>query len=339
VAISGNTAVVGSNHYQQGASAYVFVRSGKTWSQQVELNSSDEAANDYFSYSVAISGTTAIVGAPGKNVSSGVAYVFVLSGTNWTQQAELTASDAARNDAFGWSLAISGSTAVVGAPGHNSFAGAAYVFTQTGVTWAEQAELTASDGVASDRFGWSVANSGSIAIVGAYLKNSYSGAAYVFMRSGTAWTQQAELTPSDGASDDFFGESVAISGTTAMVGAFGKNSYSGAAYVFARSGTSWPQQAELSASNGALDAEFGFSVAVSGTTAVVGANHGNSARGAAYVFVQSGTAWTQQDQLTASDGAAYDMFGSSVAVRGSTVIVGAPDKNSLTGAAYVFVIP
>ena len=120
-------------------------------------------------------------------------------------------------------MAISGSTAVVGARGKNSFTGAAYVFARSGTTWSQQAKLTAADAAANDNFGYSVAISGSTAVVGAPVKNSETGAAYVFVRSGTAWSQQAELTASDAAANDRFGWSVAISGSTVVVGASGKN--------------------------------------------------------------------------------------------------------------------
>ena len=153
-------------------------------------------------------------------------YVFVQSGTTWNQQAELTASDGAAYDLFGVSVAISGSTAIVGAGGKtvasNADQGAAYIFTQSGGVWSQQAELIASDGSAYDWFGLSVAVDGGTAVAGAYNKtvgpNSGQGAAYVFTQSGTSWSQQAELTAADGDSYDQFSGSVAVSGTTALVG-------------------------------------------------------------------------------------------------------------------------
>ncbi len=249
----------------------------------------------------------------------------------------LTASDGTSSDGFANALAISGSTAVVGASGKNSLTGAAYVFTRTGSTWSQQAELSASDGVAGDFFGYSVAISGSIVVVGAYGKNSGAGAAYVFGRSGTTWTQQAEVTAADGGAPDFFGVSVAISGSTAIVGAYNKNSHVGAAEVFVGSGGTWTHQAELTASDGVSPDFFGFSVAISGSTAVVGTDSqpGSNGKNAAYVFVRSVTTWTQQAELTASDGGAQDGFGLAVAISGSTALIGAPGKNS--GVAYAFV--
>ncbi len=307
-----------------------------TWSQQAELTASDGTSNDYLGFSVAVSGTTALVGTYGKNNFAGAAYVFVRSGSTWSQQAKLTAADGAANDRFGWSVAVSGGTALVGAPDKNSGAGAAYMFVRSGTSWSQQAELTASDGAASDYFGYAVALNGSTALIGANGKDGSAGAAYVFVRSGTSWSQQAELTAADGAANDNFGQSVALSGGTALVGAYGNNSNTGAAYVFVRSGTSWSQQAELTAADGAANDNFGQSVALSGTTALVGANGHNNA-GAAYVFVRSRASWSQQAELTASDGAAGAYFGYAVALSGNSAVVGAPLKNSSTGAAYVFV--
>jgi hypothetical protein len=303
-------------------------------SQQARLTASDGAKHDNFGWSVALSGTTAVVGADTKNSGTGAAYVFTRSGSTWSQQAKLTASDGASGDDFGFSVALSGSTAVVGADTKNSSTGAAYVFTRSGTTWTQQAKLTASDAAASDSFGFSVAIANSTAVVGADTKNSSTGAAYVFVRSGTTWSQQAKLTASDAAANGFFGYSAALSGSTAVVGAIGGNR-TGEAYVFTRSGTTWTQQAKLTASGGIAGDEFGYSVALSGTTAVVGAINNNAGTGAAYVFTRSGTTWTQQAKLTASDGASSDFFGNSVAIVNSTAVVGAPD-NLGTGAAYVF---
>jgi hypothetical protein len=334
VAIAKSTAVVGApgNNSNTGA-AYVFARSGSTWSQQAKLTATDGAGNDFFGISVALSGTTAVVGAYGRNLFTGVGLVFGLP----LQQARLTASHRAANDNFGWSVAISGSTAVVGAYGKNSDTGAAYVFVRSGSTWSQQAKLTATDGAARDFFGYSVALSGSTAVVGAIGNNSLAGAAYVFTGSGGTWSQQAELTASDGAASDFFGASVALSGSTAVVGAPGNNASTGAAYVFTGSGGTWSQQAELTAADGAPSDNFGNSVALSGSTAVVGAPSANPSPGAAYVFVRSASGhWSQRAKLTATDGASGDNFGNSVALSGSTAVVGAPGNNSFTGAAYVF---
>jgi len=362
VALSGDTALVGSYgaNAHQGA-AYVFTRSGSAWSLQQQLNPSDGAPGDRFGISVALSGDTALVGAYyhtiGTNVRQGAAYVFTRSGTTWSQQAQLTASDGAANDEFGWSVALSGDTALVGAWKDNIDAnakqGSVYVFTRSGSTWNQQAKLTASDGAAGDQFGTSLALSGDTAVVGAYYDdvtgNQDQGSAYVFTRSGTTWSQQAHLIASDGAADDLFGISVALSGDTALVGAcfynVGGNFRQGSAYIFTRSGTSWSQQAKLTAADGAAGDFFGGSVALSGDTALVGAfldDVGvNADQGSAYVFTGSGSTWSQQIKLTASDGAAGDNFSYlAVALSGDTALVGAylddVGANADQGAAYFY---
>ncbi len=343
--------------------------------QQAELTASDGAAGDQFGFSIALSGdgNTAVVGAFGHtvngNVYQGAAYVFTNSGGNWSQQAELSASDGAAGDWFGDSVALSGdgNTAVLGASGHavngNQIQGAAYVFTNSAGSWSQQAELTASDGVYDDEFGISVALSsdGNTALVGALFhtvngNTNYQGAAYVFANSAGSWSQQQELTASDGAGGDLFGNSVTLSsdGNTALVGAYAHtvngNRYQGAGYVFTNSAGSWSQQAELTASDGVYDDEFGISVALSsdGNTALVGAlfhtvNGNTNYQGAAYVFANSAGSWSQQQELTASDGAGGDLFGNSVTLSsdGNTALAGAPyhtvNGNANQGAAYTFV--
>lgn len=367
IAVSGNTVVVGAPQHTVGSNstqgaAYVFVQSGGTWTEQAELIASDGTAFDVFGWSVAVGGSTVVVGARGRTIGSnnsqGAVYVFVESGGTWSQQAELTALDGSAYNYFGNSVALSGSMIVVGAPGHGTGSstsqGAVYMFTQTGTNWSQQAELTASDGVAYDELGSSVAVSGSTALVGAPCHPAVGGcgpgAAYVFVESGATWSQQAELTASDGVPQDEFGWSVALDASTAVVGAtlhsVGSNqNYQGAAYVFVQSGGTWSQQAELSASDGVSYDEFGFSVAVNGSTALLSApchpapSQGTCGPGAAYVFTQSGTSWSQQAELTASDGVGNDDFGWSVALDGSTAVGGAPHhtagSNQFQGAAYV----
>jgi FG-GAP repeat len=321
----------------------VAVRTGGTpWTRRAEFPRAASTTRE-FGDSVAISGSTAVVGAPHTNKNAGAAYVFTRSGTTWTEQARLTPSRVARGDNFGWSVAISGSTAVVGAPAgdrdpRHVVRGVAYVFTRSATTWSQRARLAPSNGTRGDQFGNSVAVAGTTAVVSSpYLPAvTGTGAAYVFVPSGTTWSQQAELTASDGAAGDQFGNAVAISGSTAVIGAPYNNGATGAAYVFTRSGTTWTQQAKLTASDHADSDLFGIAVAISGSTAVVGAPFRHAQTGAAYVFTRSGTTWTQQAKLTASDGAGSDFFGDAVAVSGSTAVVCAPLKDSSSGAAYVF---
>ena len=365
VALSGDTALVGVMSDDVGAnadqgSAYVFTRSGSICSQQQKLTASDGVAGDQFGYSVALAGDTALVGSYGDdvggNADQGSAYVFTRSGTAWSQQTKLTASDGAANDGFGLSVALSGDTALMGAYGDdvggNADQGSAYVFTRTGTTWSQQAKLTAPDGAAGDTFGTSAALSDDTALVGANHAavggNSNQGSAYVFTRSGTTWNQQTKLTASDGSAYDNFGFSVALSVNTALVGAqddtVGANNEQGSAYVFTRSGTTWSQQTKLTAADGSEYNDFGSSVALSGETAFVGVLKdpvgGNAYQGSAYVFTRSGVTWSLQAKLTASDGAAGDLFGRSVALSGDTALVGAyrndVGSNDDQGSAYFY---
>jgi hypothetical protein len=346
VAISGDVAIVGAPKSRDAGnnsgSAYIFVRNGNTWEEQAKLTASDAAQDDFFGLSVAINGDVAIVGAhlnDDAGNASGSAYVFVRNGDTWQQQAKLTASDAAQYFYFGRSVAISGDVAIVGA---GNDPGSAYVFVRNGDIWQQQAKLTASDDIPEDedRFGSSVAISGDVVIVGDYWQGepyNRPGAAYIFVRNGDIWQQQAKLTTSDAARYPLFGSSVAISGDVAIVGAHWNEdagSQSGAAYVFVRNGNTWQQQAKLTASDAAEEDRFGRSVAISGDVAIVGAHWNDDAgdrSGSAYVFVRNGNMWQQQRKLTTCDASAYDWFGHSVAISGDVAIVGAPLKRDDTG--------
>jgi len=318
-----------------------------------EITASDSAVGAYFGCSVAISGNTAVAGAPGANNGHGVAYVFTRSGLTWYQVAELTDPNDGLFDTFGNAVAISGNTVVIAAPGVNSDQGAAYVFTQSGSTWNQVAELTSSD-PAADFIGSSVAIGGNTIVVGAYATdvngNLQQGAAYVFTEPGNGWanmTQTSRLTAADGAATDCFGSSVSIDGNTIAVGAPGDFSgQTGKAYVFAEPGAGWgnmTQTAELTSSDSSGDDEFGESVSISGNTVVVGARLATAGQtGAAYVFTESGSGWadmTQTAELTASDSAQDDYFGHAVSISGNTVAVGATEANGSQGEAYVFTEP
>jgi hypothetical protein len=367
VAISGNTAVAGAWSHDVGANqtqgaAWVFVRNGTTWTQQQKLTASDGAAMDGFGITVAIDGDTIIVGAwhdgVGTNFNQGSAYVFVRSGTTWTEQQRLIAPDGTPGAEFGHSVAIDGDTVIVGAyqatVGGMGDAGAAYVFVRSGTVWTQQQKLTASDAASSDHFS-NVAIDGETALVGAGSDdvggNLDQGSAYVFVRSGTVWTQQQKLAASDGAQNDFFGggrQHVAIDGNTVVVGAtyddVGSNLEQGSAYVFVRSGTTWTEQQHLVASDGSTSRAFG-TVAIDGDTIIVGAPNAivglYPAVGAGYIFTRSGTTWTERQVIIASDGAERDNFGNSVAIDGNKIFIGSPSADigmqSTQGAAYVFI--
>ncbi|HEX8119317.1 MAG TPA: Calx-beta domain-containing protein [Pyrinomonadaceae bacterium] len=338
-----------------------------TFVQQGKLEASDGAAQDNLGFSVAVSGDTAVVGAPadavGSNSRQGSVYVYVRTGSTWSFQQKLTASDGVANDEFGYAVAIEGETIFVGrhftqVGNAARTRGSVYVYTRAGTTWAQSlSALTPTDAADGDLFGSSLAVDNGTLVVGALQKNSgatfFQGAAYVFVRSGATWTQQQKLVATEGADGDFFGQSVAVEGDTAVVGAIfddnvGAAANQGAAYVYTRAGTVWSLQQKLTASDAALNDEFGQSVAVEGNTVVVGArgdSFGTSPntvllQGSAYVFTRSGGAWTQAQKLSAFDGAAQDQFGWAVALSGSTAVVGAylndVEGQQDQGSAYVF---
>jgi len=311
VAISGdgNTAIVGS--YRQGedafdsGAAYIFTRSGTTWTQQQKIRAADKQQYDHFGWSVSISsdGNTAIVGAPDEDTwgtDTGAAYIFTRSGTTWSQQRKIQSSDIQQYDYFGYSVSISsdGNTAIVGAVDEDTGgdnAGAAYIFTRSGTTWSKQQKIQASDKEVNDLFGHSVAISpdGNSAIVAAIYEGTSgtqkAGAAYIFTRSGTTWTQQAKIQASDREQNEWFGWSVSMSGdgNTALVGA--GSYYTRPAYIFTRSGTTWTEQDKIQPSGQQDQDFFGRSVSISsdGNIALVGAGGEDTGAGAAYVFETS----------------------------------------------------
>lgn len=367
VGVSGDTVVVGApwedstqttvtngdtaswdNSGMKNGAAYVFVRSGGTWTQRAYLKAPNGDADDNLGYSVAVSGDTVVVGAwcedsnqtvvtngsaaSADNSASyaGAVYVFVWSGTAWSQQAYLKPPNATSGYYFGEAIAVSWDTIVVGSQMESSGqttitngstaptdyarpgSGAAYVFVRSGVEWAQQAFLKAPNAGSTDHFGWSVAASADTVVVGAYNEDS----------AQTAIWNGSTADSNDSAAD------------------------AGAAYVFVRSAGLWSQQAYLKAPNAEAGDWFGHSVAVSGDTVVVGANREDSAQvtitngttassdndatdsGSAYVFFRSGATWSHEAYLKAPNAEAGDKFGHSVAVSGDTVVVGANQEGS-----------
>jgi hypothetical protein len=322
------------------------------WTEIQKLLPSDGAASDYFGYSVSLDGDTALIGAYTDDnngaTNSGSAYVFIRTGTSWTQQAKLLAADVTADDMFGYSVSLSGDTALIGAVSDDDGRGSAYVFARTDTTWTQQQKLLVPDGTINDFFGGSVSLSDDTALISVHGDDdngAQSGSAYVFTRSGTNWTLQQKLLAADGTASDYFGYSASLTGDTALIGADGDDDNgvdSGSAYVFTRTGTTWTQQAKLLASYGAVYDSFGWSVSLSSDTALIGApfddDNGNSS-GSAYVFTRTGTTWTQQVKLLASDGAVADRFGWRVSLSGDTALFGVRwdgDNGGNSGSAYVF---
>jgi hypothetical protein len=328
--------------------------SAQTQAEVQKFRGVDTAGFDEFGYDLALSGSTAIVGAPrddsGPFIYVGAAYIFRDDGTgNWSQADKLLNSEPAKEDFFGLSVAIDGNVAVVGAPApfdQNARPGSAYVFRpDSGGDWSEVGTLLPNDGVPVNRFGYDVDVSGNTAVVGAmwdtHAGQTRAGSAYIFRDDGAGnWQQLSKLTAHDAEAEDSFGATVAISGNTAIVGALFEDEYgdsSGAAYLYRDDGAgNWPQLAKLIASDATMFRAFGYSVDIDGNTAVVGAVGAN----AAYVFRETmpGT-WSEIAKLTPSDGFPVDTFGTSVTIDGSRVLVGSmrhgEDSND-AGAAYLF---
>ena len=379
---NGFAANLDDNSQSSTGAAYVFARNGTTWTQRAHLKPSNLSVGDGFGAAVAVSadGNTIAIGAHGdSNVASasGAVYIFACSAGAWSQQAYIKAANAGAGDRFGANVSLSadGNTLAVGAPNEDSSAtnsGAVYVFTRSAAAWTPQAYIKASNVGAGDFFGSAVRLSadGDTLAVGAFHEDSAAtgvngdqadnsapgaGAAYVFTRSGAAWTQQTYVKASNTDAGDEFGLHLALSGdgNTLAVGARGEAgadnsaSSSGAVYVFTRSGAAWTHQAYVKASNAQTNDRFGRAVALSanGDVLVVAAvdessaatgidgdqtNNAAGLSGAAYEFVRSGAAWTQVRYLKASNTGARDFFGWSIALSSdaSTLAVGAPDEDS-----------
>ena len=356
VAIDGETVVIGAYQSYDGGSGSVYIlrtNDGSAYGQVAKLTAADAAAYDSFGYSVAIDGSTVVVGAHAKNSGRGAVYVFRTSdgGATYVEVAKLTADDAAASDAFGRSVAIAGDSVVVGADQDDSERGSVYIFhtSNGGASYNRVAKLTATDAVAGDEFGRSVAIAGDTVVVGAYAKNSGRGAAYVFRTTdgGATYVEVAKLTASDAAASDNFGYSVAIAGATIVIGARSDadaGSSSGSACVFQTSdgGATYGQVAKLTASDAAAGDYFGWSVAIDGATVVVGGTQWlNTGSGAVYIFRTSdgGATYAEVVKLTAADAAEDDWFGVSVAIEGDTVVIGAyldDDSGPGSGSAYIF---
>ena len=363
VAISqdGNTAIVGAPQDdtlgKNTGAAYIFTRTGVSWTRQAKLLAYDPIPNAHFGAGVAIStnGNIAVIGARGAEEVAGSVYEFKRTGDLWVQQAKMEASDTAAYDYFGGTLSISqdASTMVVGARYASSRKGKAYVYNRVGPIWTEIAILSSIDSRTDDLYGSSVAISadGTFILVGTpYADDVYqdAGCVYVYYRSGLNWIHQYTIRPTDRHNGDMFGISVSLSsnGTTAVVGAYGDSTdgeIHGSAYVFTRTSTTWTQHTKLTSTDLTEHDYFGNAVCISpnGTEILVGAYNKDAGTGAGYVFIKVNDKWLQQSKLVAGDGMAGDWFGYSVSLStyGTTAILGAYRNDKVaddSGAAYVF---
>lgn len=432
VAISGTTMAVGAHLEDDGATTdcgavHVFRLSGTTWAEEARLVPAVRTSGDAFGIAVAIDGETLVVGAYGESsglignpndvsqAAAGAAYVFTRSGTTWSQQAYLKSSNPRSGYQFGASVAISGDTVAVGSPNESSIAtgvggddtdtmspssGAVFVFTRSGATWTQQAYVKATNTGDFDHFGQKVALSGDTLAVSSPAEDSNAqgvggnqannasisaGAVYTYTRVAGVWGAEEYIKATNAGATDSFGFSLALSGDTLVVGAPFESSanvatpadnsatFAGAAYVYKRTAGVWAPEQYLKAStpggvNGPFDTgdNFGNSIALDGDTLVVGASGEDSAAttiggdesddtasaaGAIYVFTRSGATWTQQAYVKTSNAQSEDRFGTSVAIDGLILAGcatgedsgasgidgdGADNTVDTAGAAYVF---
>lgn len=363
VAFDGVTILAGApyddaNSLVDSGSVYVYTFDGSSWNFQQKLTPTDAQPSDLFGWSVALDGDTALIGghySDGNATNSGSAYVFTRSGTTWTQQAELFPNDGQTNDIFGYTVALENDTALIGstdAGNNTNDGGRAYVYDRSGSVWSLTQTLAPNDKNNNNDFGRNVALDGDNLVIGALLAEGNatdSGAAYVFTRSGTTWTQQGKLIANDGATNDQFGIAVDISNDSVFVGASADDDLgvnAGSAYVFIRSGTTWTQQQELH--SGIIDERFGAEVVIENTTAIVGSRFGNSGHGYVFSYNNSTSTWDYVETFSASDANGRDIrLGGAASLQGNTVVFGAQYGDVYSGgsvsipyagASYIFEI-
>lgn len=366
VALSGDFAVVGApgddEEAEDAGAAYVFERVGHAWVQRAKLTAgADAISNDEFGASVAISGNTIIVGAaeadPLEVTNAGAAYVFRQDGEAWPLEQLLIADDMTELDRFGSAVAIDGDNVAIGARFHGTpgnVPGAAYVFVRSGAEWTQEGFLSATSGVNADLFGDSLAMRRPFVVVGAPAKSAGGGAAFLFVFGAMGWVQLTELDSSAASQFAGFGTSVAMTTSHAVVGApqdentcpdANPGTACGGAYVYQRSGPQWSHVATLIPADTYEGQRLGTSVAIDGTTIVVGAENDNQAAGtaggAAYVFERIGGEWIERARLTATDAAGGDRYGAAVTIDDEYVLIGAKDDDVASnqdreGSGYVY---
>lgn len=372
----------GANMLSKAGSAYIFEFNGTTWTQVQKIVAPDRNVEDLFGATVAISGNYIVVGAyqedenasGGATVSnSGSAYIFKNNSGTWAFQQKIVASDRFTDDFFGQSVTIDGQYIIVGAWSEDenaaggatiAQAGSAYIFKNTADVWAQTQKIVASDRAAADYFGWSVALSGNYAVIGAYTEDenaggsgsmSEAGSAYIFLNTAGTFAQVQKIVPSDRAASDYFGYSVDIDGDYLIAGAYKEDEDAsggtslldpGSAYIFKNNAGTWTQLNKLVNSDRQNYDQFGLSVSISGSFAVVGANGEDhdvaganymSTAGSAYIFKNNADVWSQAQKICASDRMSADNFGFSVGISGNHAIVGAntedQDANGLNNAS------
>ena len=378
VAIDGDTAVIGapgdgdtSRVADRSGSAYVWFRSGGTWQLQQKLESPNPVAGQQFGSTVSIRGDVALIGAIGDDEHgefSGAAYIFVRAGTTWSGLPQkLTDANATEPDEnFGSSLAIGDDQILIGAPGNyekGTDAGSAFLFKKQGATWAPASELFASDPLAGAQFGYSVALSTGLAVVGATDADASdptsvagqdagtpspampdTGAVYVF--SGDFSGSATKLLSSDYARGDLFGVAVSVSGNTLAVGALSASGgldasappQAGAVYVFSGSSTGWTQQQKLFKPTAAHYDSFGASVALDGDSLFVISPSDADGGSSAFAFTRNQGSWSSGTQIHPPLDLGEDSFAQSLALSGQTALIGTLSELAI-GRATVLALP
>ena len=346
LSLDGDSALVGAyksdaNSIDDGC-AYIFMRNGGAWSQHAKINSPAARQGDYFGKAVSLEGDTALIGASGPNRRS--AYVFVLSGGEWTLQGEFSG---ASTRLFGGAVGLSGDTAIVTDTDFLSD-GAAFVFERVAGLWGDAFRLEPGSDGRYGKFGHSVAVEGDLAMVGAYgalgdRGFGQTGAAYLLRRNAGLWTKEARLVPDDGAQNDLFGWSVSICGNTALVGSPRSNGV-GAAYVYLRNSVGrWELQEKLMPDDLNPNDNFGYAVSMDGDTALVGAfgseanwdaNKGYNS-GSAYIFSRNAAIWSETARILPDTASFNGIFGISVSLEGDRALIGAAGQG-VGGVAFLF---
>ena len=354
VSIDGDWALVGAPGRGSGVLlavgvAYIFSRTGSTWTEQVELAPTVPVHGGIFGNDVALCGSTAAVAAHGSET----VHIYVKSGTSWAEEAVIQGVTQISNSSFARCIDLDGDRLVVGIPTQAAVQfgpglGAAKVYVRTGTTWSLEQTLLASDPGAGDKFGQSVSIDGNTILIGASLDDiaglSRAGSAYVFTRSGSTWTEQVKLTASDKAADDQFGAAVSLSADQALIGApraaYSGFTFAGAVYDFRRAGSAWTEQGKVTPSDPGNFRQFGSAIDQSGINFVVGSPAPTFGAQGAHLFELCGGTWKELDQLQPFPFTGGPQFGWSVAVSGDTTIVGANQEpvggTPAVGAAYVY---
>ncbi len=364
VAIDSDTAVVSAfADYDNTGAVYVYARTNSGWQQVSKLTASDGMGGDYLGISIAVSGDTVVVGAAlddnAGGTDAGAVYVFVKPQGGWpdvkNEDFKLTAPDSGAGRGFGGAVALKGNTLVVGAPGKDDsvMPGEVFVYEGSASTWNLKATLSVADLGGTDSYGTALGFDGNTIAVGAFGKDNSKGVVYVYHKPAAGWSNKdydALLGADDGTENNYFGGSIAVDGDTILVGANGDDSgggrKSGSAYVFKRVGENWQQKTKLIASDSRPNDNFGYSVALAGDRAVVGASHFSDATSdSIYIFIRSGTSWAELGKLSDPDDKAESKFGTAVAIdEGATVVIGGAFGADVgtdragkdAGAAYLF---